>query len=85
MSNLKDELVGAYNKVVDKKDSFLQDFNKGELPMDHEPSLNSIAQNYADKYDEDEFTTEDWDYLYEKAWNAIECNLKFEKLEMVEV
>ena len=58
---------------------------KGELPMDHEPSLNSIAQNYADKYDEDEFTTEDWDYLYEQAWNAIECNLKFEKLEMMEV
>ena len=29
MSNLKDELVAAYNKVVDKKDSFLQDFKNG--------------------------------------------------------
>ena len=28
MSNLKDELVGAYNKVVDKKDSLLQEYLK---------------------------------------------------------
>jgi hypothetical protein len=29
MNNLKDELVDSYNKVVDKKDSSLQDFKNG--------------------------------------------------------
>lgn len=46
-----------------------------ELPLDHQPSLDIIAKNYANNYDEDEFTTEDWDYLYEKAWNSIGENL----------
>ena len=55
---------------------------KNELPMDHESSLNDIAKNFATLYDEDEFTTEDWDYLYEQAWNSIEEHLQSEGLEM---
>ena len=58
---------------------------KGELPLNHEPSLNSIAKNYANNYDEDEFTTEDWEYLYDQAWSWIEQQLTSENLIMEHV
>ena len=58
---------------------------KGELPLNHEPRLNSIAKNYANNYDEDEFTTEDWEYLYDQAWSWIEQQLTSENLIMEHV
>jgi len=48
---------------------------KNELPLDHEHSLNDMAQKWADDSDRC------WDYAYEIAWTAIERDLEWEGLE----
>jgi len=47
MSKLKDELVGAYNKSVNKRDAFLQNFKDGVA----DALLNgNMAEEYSDGY-----------------------------------
>ena len=60
---------------------------KNELPLNHEPSLNSYAQKTADDACEladtimSESVIVNWDYEYESAWNCIEHGLESEGLE----
>ena len=55
---------------------------KNELPLDHEPSLNNMAQKWADDHDDDVINRlENWDYYYEISWTAIEHDLEWEGLE----
>jgi len=54
---------------------------KGELPIDHEPSLDYIAQAWA-THDVEDGEILNWDHAYEMAWSALETELEFEGLEM---
>ena len=60
---------------------------KNELPLDHEPSLDYMAQRMATNHveiaveDEDDYYSSNWDYEYEMSWSAIEHDLEFEGLE----
>ena len=64
---------------------------KDELPLDHEHSLNDMAQKWADENVESALAEEargfesyyqsNWDYEYEMSWSAIENDLEEEGLE----
>ena len=60
---------------------------KNELPLDHEPSLDYMAQAWATENvesaveDEDDYYSSNWDYEYEMSWSAIESDLESEGLD----
>ena len=56
-------------------------FFENELPINHEPSLDYIAQAWANYYVENDETL-NFDHAYEMAWSAIEQELEFEELKM---
>tara|TARA_A100000164_G_scaffold321118_1_gene303615 strand:- start:250 stop:438 length:189 start_codon:yes stop_codon:yes gene_type:complete len=56
---------------------------KGELAMNHEPSLDYMAQDWAD-CDVENGEILNWDHAYESAWSAIEHDLEREGLEWEE-
>ena len=57
---------------------------KNELPLDHEPSLDYMAEDRA-KCDIEDGETSSWDHAYESAWFLIEDELRFfENLEWTE-
>jgi len=60
---------------------------KGELPMDHERSLEHLVelwtQDLINHYTDTPFST-NYDACYESAWAEIEEEFHWEKLEMVE-
>ena len=47
MSNLKDELIGAYNKAVNKRDAFLTNFKDGVADA---ILKGNMAEEYSDGY-----------------------------------
>lgn len=62
---------------------------KGELPMDHEPCIKGLVENWAEDYKKNyldicEHTTEltEIQYCREIAWDWIEEKLISEKLKM---
>ena len=55
-------------------------FFKNELPLDHEPSLDYMAQAWATENVEDDNYTSNWDYEYERAWSVLEQDLEYEGL-----
>ena len=56
---------------------------KNEIPLDHESSLDYIAQDWAN-CDIENGEILSWDHAYESAWISIENKLEFENLEWVE-
>jgi len=54
-------------------------FFENELPIDHELSLDYIAQAWA-TYDVEDGETLNFDYAYEMAWSALESELEYEGL-----
>ena len=54
-------------------------FFENELPIDHELSLDYIAQAWA-TYDVEDGGTLNFDYAYEMAWSALESELEYEGL-----
>tara|TARA_R110002051_G_scaffold2261_1_gene11734 strand:- start:1635 stop:1817 length:183 start_codon:yes stop_codon:yes gene_type:complete len=52
---------------------------KNELPINHEPSLNYIAKDWAD-CDIENGERLCWDSAYESAWYALENELEEENL-----
>ena len=61
-----------------------QIYFEGELPINHEPSLDYMAQDWAN-CDVENGEISNRDHAYETAWSAIEHELKFEGLEWREV
>ena len=59
-------------------------FFENELPINHEPSLDYIAQAWA-TYDVENGETLNFDHAYEMAWSAIEQELEFEELKMTRI
>ena len=54
---------------------------EGELPINHEPSLDYIAQDWAN-CDVENGEILNWDHAYEMAWSTLEDELEYEGLKM---
>tara|TARA_R100001126_G_C4725161_1_gene101140 strand:- start:322 stop:510 length:189 start_codon:yes stop_codon:yes gene_type:complete len=59
-------------------------FFKNELAIDHEPSLDYMAKDWAD-CDVGSGEILNWSHAYENAWSAIEQELEFEGLEIIRI
>ena len=57
-------------------------FFKNELPLDHELSLDYMAQAWATANVEDDNYTSNWNHEYERAWSVLEQDLEYEGLKM---
>ena len=61
-----------------------QIYFEGELPINHEPSLDYMAQDWAN-CDVENGEISSWDHAYESAWFAIESDLEFEGFKWEEI
>jgi len=61
-----------------------QIYFEGELPINHEPSLDYMAQDWAN-CDVENGEISSWDHAYESAWSAIESDLEFEGFKWEEI
>jgi hypothetical protein len=55
---------------------------ENQLLLNHEPSLDYIAQAWATECVKDDDYTSDWDHEYERAWSTLEDNLLDEGLKI---